>query len=110
MSDAADKNVLDNEQITETLAELPGWAHTEGALTFTAKCESAEAAIGLFDKIAAAAENANHHPDVLWSYNEITVDLASHDVGGVTRRDTRLAKTISGLAEAAGAKVYDGQV
>ena len=62
-------------------------------------------AIGLFDKIAAAAENANHHPDVLWSYNEITVDLSSHDVGGVTQRDTRLAKTISGLAEAAGAVV-----
>lgn len=109
MSEAADKNILTEEQINEALAELHGWAHTEGALTFTAKCESAEAAIGLFDKIAAAAENANHHPDVLWSYNEITVDLSSHDVGGVTQRDTRLAKTIGGLAEAAGAKVYDGQ-
>lgn len=109
MSDAADKTVLSDSEISEALAELPGWAHTEGALTFTVTCDSAESAIGLFDKIAAAAENAGHHPDVLWSFNELTIDMSSHDVGGVTVRDTRLAKTIGGLADAAGATIYNGE-
>lgn len=52
----------------------------------------------LVARIGAAAEAADHHPDLDLSYPHLVVRLTSHDVGGVTRRDVRLARTISGLA------------
>lgn len=58
--------------------------------------------LALVDRIGAAAEQANHHPDVLLTYPAVQVTLSSHDVGGLTSRDLDLARTISGLAAEAG--------
>lgn len=52
--------------------------------------------------VGAAAEAANHHPDVKLGYTHVDVVLTSHDAGGVTDRDLSLAETISGLARARG--------
>jgi 4a-hydroxytetrahydrobiopterin dehydratase len=49
-------------------------------------------------RITEAAEAANHHPDVVLTYPQVDVDLASHDVGGVTSRDLDLARQISAIA------------
>lgn len=57
----------------------------------------------LVERIGAAAEAANHHPDVRLSYGEVIVDLSSHDVGGITSRDVDLARAISGFAAEVGA-------
>ena len=51
------------------------------------------------NKIAAAAEGANHHPDILINYNKVTLTLVSHDSGGVTQRDIRMAGKINEIAE-----------
>ncbi|AVM64360.1 MULTISPECIES: 4a-hydroxytetrahydrobiopterin dehydratase [Dietzia] len=96
--DADDQTRLTEEQIAEGLADLPGWALSEGSLTYTAVCESPQAAIDLVAAIGQAANSQNHHPDLLWSYDEVTLDLRSHDVDGVTRRDLRLARSISALS------------
>ena len=52
----------------------------------------------LVTKIAEAADEANHHPDVDLSYGQVDVRLSSHDAGGVTTRDVALARQISQLA------------
>lgn len=52
----------------------------------------------LVTRIAAAAEESNHHPDVVLTYPQVDVDLHSHDVGGVTGRDVALARRISEIA------------
>jgi 4a-hydroxytetrahydrobiopterin dehydratase len=52
----------------------------------------------LVTRITAAAEAANHHPDVFLTYPQVDVDLSSHDVGGVTSRDLDLARQISAIA------------
>jgi 4a-hydroxytetrahydrobiopterin dehydratase len=46
--------------------------------------------------VAAAAEAANHHPDMLIQYRQVTLTLTSHDAGGLTDRDFRLARRIDG--------------
>ena len=51
------------------------------------------------NKIAAAAESANHHPDILINYNKVTLTLVSHDSGGVTQRDIRMAGRINEIAD-----------
>jgi 4a-hydroxytetrahydrobiopterin dehydratase len=52
----------------------------------------------LVTRITEAAEQANHHPDVVLTYPQVDVDLQSHDVGGVTSRDLDLARAISAIA------------
>lgn len=97
-ADPDDSTRLTEEQIAEGLADLPGWAFSEGSLTYTAVCESPQAAIELVAAIGQSANGQNHHPDLLWSYNEVTLDVRSHDVDGVTARDLRLARAVSALA------------
>lgn len=52
----------------------------------------------LVNKIGELAEAANHHPDVDLRYGSVTVRLSSHDIGGVSRRDAKLAAQISRAA------------
>lgn len=52
--------------------------------------------------IGAAAEAANHHPDVTLKYTYVEIELTSHDAGQITERDVELATTISELAAEAG--------
>jgi len=52
----------------------------------------------LVTRITEAAEEANHHPDVVLTYPQVDVDLHSHDVQGVTSRDVALARRISEIA------------
>jgi 4a-hydroxytetrahydrobiopterin dehydratase len=59
--------------------------------------------LALVNAIGAAAEEADHHPDVDLTYGLVTVRLESHDVGGVTQRDVRLAREISDAAGRLGA-------
>jgi 4a-hydroxytetrahydrobiopterin dehydratase len=58
--------------------------------------------LALVGRIGAAAEAANHHPDLDLRYSAVEVRLTSHDEGGVTQRDLDLAHTISALAADAG--------
>ncbi len=64
--------------------------------------------LALVNRIGEHAEQMNHHPDVDLAYPAVTVRLSSHDVGGVTHRDVRLARTISGLAAELGAEADPG--
>jgi 4a-hydroxytetrahydrobiopterin dehydratase len=50
------------------------------------------------NKVADAAEHVNHHPDIDIRYNTVTMALVSHDSGGVTQRDVRMAGTINKIA------------
>jgi 4a-hydroxytetrahydrobiopterin dehydratase len=49
------------------------------------------------NKVAEAAESANHHPDIDVRYNKVTMALTSHDSGGVTNRDIKMAKKINDI-------------
>ena len=50
------------------------------------------------NQIAEAAEAVNHHPDIHINYNKVTLVLVSHDSGGVTQRDIRMAGKINEIA------------
>ncbi len=60
--------------------------------------------VALVDRIGAAADEADHHPDVSLTYPEVIVTLSSHDVGGITSRDIDLARQISEFAAELGAE------
>ena len=57
------------------------------------------AAFGFMSQIAMVAEKMNHHPDWLNVYNRVVVDLMTHDAGGITERDFKLAKQMETCAQ-----------
>jgi 4a-hydroxytetrahydrobiopterin dehydratase len=64
----------------------------------------------LVTRITEAAEEANHHPDVVLTYSQVDIDLYSHDVGGVTSRDLDLARRISAIAAELGVEAKPREV
>ena len=86
------------------LAELPDWSAVDGrdAIARSYTFASFSAAFGWMTRIALAAEALDHHPE--WSnvYNRVEVTLSTHDAGGVTELDVRLAKTMDGAFRGAG--------
>ena len=89
----------------DTSAELSGTAftHVPGRLRAHYATADFASAVRLLDAVAVVADELNHHPDVSLGYGRIEFDLSSHDAGGVTSRDVRLALRIQALADAAGA-------
>jgi 4a-hydroxytetrahydrobiopterin dehydratase len=64
----------------------------------------------LVTRVTEAAEEANHHPDVVLTYPQVDIDLSSHDVGGVTSRDLDLARRISAIAAELGVEAAPREV
>lgn len=89
---------LSDEQIQANLADVPGWSIEDGKLHRQFKFKSFIEAFGFMSRVALAAESMNHHPE--WSnvYNTVTIDLITHDVGGISENDFDLAGKISALA------------
>jgi 4a-hydroxytetrahydrobiopterin dehydratase len=89
----------------DTAGELAGTAftHESGRLSGAYGTGDFLGAIRLLDAVAPVAEELNHHPDVVVGYGRVVFELSSHDVGGVTSRDVRLALRIQAIADEQGA-------
>jgi len=92
--------LLSMEQVNAALAGLTGWAGDTSAISRTVEAPSFPAAIRLVVEVAEAAEDADHHPDIDIRWRKVTFTLSTHSAGGVTDRDTALARRIDELAEA----------
>ena len=90
--------VLTTSEIDLVLQTLPGWARNDTAIQRIFQFDNFVQAMEFVNKIAVAAEAANHHPDILINYNKVTLTLVSHDSGGVTQRDIRMAGRINEVA------------
>ena len=77
---------------------LDDWRFFLGRLHTRFHTGSFTRGLELVTRITAAAEEADHHPDVVLTYPQVDVDLHSHDVHGVTSRDIALARRISEIA------------
>jgi 4a-hydroxytetrahydrobiopterin dehydratase len=88
------------EEIGSGLAGLPEWSREGDAITCTVRCPSFRAAIALVERVADAAEAADHHPDILIRWRRVTFTLSTHASGGLTAKDFAMAKQIDGLVGA----------
>ena len=89
--------LLAPDEIAERLAALPGWVHADGALRRELVFADFPEAFAFMTRVAFAAERMDHHPD--WSnvWNRVVVSLRTHDAGGVTELDVRLADVMQRL-------------
>ena len=90
--------VLSDAELQQALQKLPGWKKNGNAIERNFQFENFVQAMDFVNQIAEAAEAVNHHPDIHISYNKVTMTLVSHDSGGVTQRDIRMAGKINELA------------
>lgn len=75
-----------------------GWEVVEGALQRTFELPSFGEAIAFVNRVAEAAEEANHHPDIAISYRRVTLRYWTHSAGAITDRDVGEAARIGELA------------
>lgn len=89
---------LDQAEIREALAALPGWTLVDGKLHREYRFRDFNEAFGFMTRVALEAERRNHHPE--WSnvWNRVVVDLTTHDAGGLTTNDVELARVMEACA------------
>jgi 4a-hydroxytetrahydrobiopterin dehydratase len=91
--------LLSDSEIAAGLATLGhAWRRAGDSIVGEFECEDFAAAIALVNRIAAEAERADHHPDILLhGYRRLTITLSTHAAGGLTQRDLALAGAIGAL-------------
>ncbi len=91
---------LSPEARAEALARLSGWRPIEArdAIYRRFKFADFNAAFGFMTRVAMVAEKMNHHPEWTNVWNRVDVTLTSHDAGGLTARDIKLAEAMDRIA------------
>ena len=81
------------------LATLPAWQLVEvrEAITRSFRFKDFSEAWGFMARVALLAEAQDHHPEWFNVWNRVEITLSTHDAGGLSARDVRLAKAIDGL-------------
>jgi len=85
---------LTGKEILNRLEDFPNWEFEDNAIHTSIEFENFKEVFATMTRIAFEAEEQQHHPD--WSnvYNELNISLSTHDAGGVTTKDFKLAASI----------------
>ena len=89
---------LTDTEISARLEGISGWTVENEKLHKEFQFESFVEAFGFMASVALIAESMNHHPEWFNVYNRVTVDLATHDAGGISALDFELAKKVDALS------------
>ena len=94
------RSKLDEAARKSVLAQLPGWRTAEGrdAIQKTFQFKDFNAAFGFMTRAALVAEKMNHHPEWFNVWNRVDVTLSTHDAGGLTELDLKLALAMDKIA------------
>ena len=83
--------------IEKELKKLTGWSVKNDKLHKEFQFNNFNQAFGFMTRAAMEIEKMNHHPEWFNVYNRITVDLTTHDAGGITNNDVNLARILNSL-------------
>ncbi len=90
---------LKDQEIEQALEKLPGWSLKNQKLHRELKFPDFAHAFGFMATAAPLIEKRDHHPE--WSnvYSRVTIDLTTHDSGGITKKDVELAQVLESIAQ-----------
>ena len=88
---------LSESSIEEKLKNLPGWSVKNDKLYKEFQFNDFNQAFGFMTRAAMEIEKINHHPEWFNVYNRITVELTTHDAGGIKDNDVNLARILNSL-------------
>ncbi len=86
---------LSEKEITDEMAKLKGWKIVDGKLSRTFEFADFNEAFGFMTRVAMEVEKLNHHPEWFNVYNRVKIELVTHDVGGLSNFDFKLAHIIN---------------
>lgn len=89
---------LNDSQIQEKLAETTGWERRDQMIVRMFQFEDFKESMSFVNKVADLADEMDHHPDILISYNSVQLSLTTHSEGGLTDNDFKLAGKINNIA------------
>lgn len=92
-------NKFSEDDIEKRLLRFPDWEYYDNAIHAEFEFENFKDCFSAMSRIAFECEALNHHPD--WSnvYNVLTISLSTHDAGGITEKDFKLAEAIENIVE-----------
>ena len=88
---------LSDQEIEGEVKKLEGWKIIKGKLNRTFEFKNFVQAFGFTIKVAMKAEKMSHHPEWFNVYSKLNIDLVTHDIGGISNYDIKLAGVISKL-------------
>jgi len=92
--------LLTEAEIAAALGSVPDWRREGDTIVRTVECPTFRAAIDLVARVADAAEEADHHPDIAVNWRRVTFSLTTRASHGLTAKDVAMGATIDRLAEA----------
>jgi 4a-hydroxytetrahydrobiopterin dehydratase len=90
--------VLAESELKTQVAGMPGWEVHDGALEKEYSCGDFDGSIAFVNRVAKAAAEADHHPDIAVSWDTVTLRWVNHSEGGITERDVEMARASDTLA------------
>jgi 4a-hydroxytetrahydrobiopterin dehydratase len=90
--------VLADSELRAQVAGMRGWEVRDGALQKAYSCGDFDGSMAFVNRVAKAAAEADHHPDIAISWDTVTLRWVSHSAGGITESDVQMAKVGDGLA------------
>lgn len=91
-------DVLNPDALHHELGRLDGWEGTTEGIAKTFAFADFRGSVAFTNRVAAVADELDHHPDIAISWNRVTLSLVSHSAGGVTQADIELARRLDPLA------------
>jgi len=92
-------NTLSEDTVRAALDDFDGWELTGDRIRRELTFPGFREAIDFIGRVADLAEAADHHPELHNVYASVTIELTSHDAGGITERDLTLARAIDDVVE-----------
>ena len=89
---------LSDAQIQANLEQVDGWTIEDGKLHKEFQFDNFVSAFGFMTQLALVAESMNHHPEWFNVYNRVTIDLTTHDAGGISDLDFQWAKQADAIS------------
>jgi 4a-hydroxytetrahydrobiopterin dehydratase len=93
---------LSDADVSAGLSKIQGWKLENGKLHREYKFKDFVQAFGFMSSVALCAESMNHHPEWFNVWSTVKIDLNTHDAGGITELDFKLAEKIEKLAKQLG--------
>ncbi len=92
-------SLLEKSQLNYFIENNPSWVIDSKSIKKEFKFDNFIEAFSFMSKVALLSEKMDHHPDWKNSYNKVKIELTTHDLGGVTTNDIKLAEAIDRLID-----------
>jgi 4a-hydroxytetrahydrobiopterin dehydratase len=88
---------LEEQEIQQYVKDLQGWKIETNAIVKEWQFKNFSEAMVFINQVAELAEEQDHHPELFNVYNKVVLKFSTHDAGGLTTRDFRIARDIDRL-------------